>query len=888
VTKWHGAALALPRRSATREGVFRSPLFVAVLCVLALLALACGQLGAQPQAELVVGTAQDRRSLVRFHEVEYQGERTYRWSEPRAAIFLYGFEGRPALVTLRLAAARPPELSPIALALQADGRALGSFPVGVDWRRYHLLVPTSAIGETPLLLDTAAFTVGGEDTRLLGVAVSAFGSRATMDSGLLPPFERSVFLLSLPLLAALGVWRWRGRFELAALLAMPLLLLIFWAAAFPAQAGYWLPTLLWPWWPLVPLLLVVGWPWLTTIWHHVVAIVRQQPWLGGLGIGLALLALWGARLGLPHWLATLGLISGALLALVAAGRGKALNKDSQQAVDVEEQLPSPSLAIDGQEVLAIAAITLLALTLRVVELGEQPLGLWRDEARHGLLALQIWQDSAFRPIYVVEGADLPALLFYLMAPIVGIFGPELWSARLVSALAGALTPLALWWALRPLLGARAVLGAATLLAGASWALSMSRWAFPATLDTFFVLCAIGAALRALAHTGLQAQGMLASLLIAVSVFYAALAAYTYHTGRVAPLILAAVVAAYLGRDWRAWRRALPLLMLALFVGVFTLGPLLYFYAENAEGFNRRVGRVTVFDSIELDRHAPAALLLRNIERYAAMWHLRGEPNGRHHAPEVPMLDPVAGLLFLLGLGIAAHGLFGGDARDRRPAVLLTWLGLALIPGVFSSEAPHAMRSLPALAPACALMGLALAALLPHGDTRRIGSIALAFGTRDATRVRNNALLALALFCSLTFNGWLYFGQMAQDPRVYREFDTVETAMGRLVRSADALGEPVTVLLPERVRERETLRFLTDGLAIAFYDGRAPVLDPQAAALIVLAGDASSDELAAAQAALGAGALLLEGGPRYPDGTAVLRGIGRGAAARRLWDDFEGF
>ncbi|NJM07604.1 hypothetical protein HC891_17615, partial [Candidatus Gracilibacteria bacterium] len=434
-------AIALPGRSATSDRPWYAPLFFCGLFVLALLALTLGHAVIQPSETLVVGTAVDRRALVRFHEIELQGATAFRWSEPQAAVFLYGFDGRPALVTLRLAAARPPELSPVTLTIRSEGAVIGNVPVGVDWRRYHLLVPTNRNGDTPVVLETAEFSAGGDDTRLIGVALSAVASRFTVAAGLFPPFVRSVFLLSLPLIAALGIWRWRRNLSVAAAVTLPLLLLVVWAAAYPALAGYWLPTLLWPGWPLIPLLLLAGWPWFVRAGRGAIALVQGRCWLSGCGAVVALLALCGVWLGLPLWLAVVGVLGGTLLALAARAGG--ILGSGTGIVPV---------AVSRGELLAVAAISALALGLRFVNLGEQPLGLWRDEARHGLLALQIWQEPSFRPIYVVEGADLPALLFYLMAPLVGLFGPELWTARFTSALAGALTPLALWWAVRPLLG----------------------------------------------------------------------------------------------------------------------------------------------------------------------------------------------------------------------------------------------------------------------------------------------------------------------------------------------------------------------------------------------------------------------------------------------------
>ena len=151
-------------------------------------------------------------------------------------------------------------------------------------------------------------------------------------------------------------------------------------------------------------------------------------------------------------------------------------------------------------VLALSAITLLALALRLAGLDGLPLGMWRDEARHGLLALRILHDPSYRPVYVPNVADIPALLFYLAAVPIQLFGAHPWTIRLIPALAGALTPLALYFVARPLFGTRAALLAATLLAVSVWQISLSRLAFAATLGPPLTLLAIGLVWRALMST----------------------------------------------------------------------------------------------------------------------------------------------------------------------------------------------------------------------------------------------------------------------------------------------------------------------------------------------------------------------------------------------------
>ncbi|NCC32308.1 MAG: hypothetical protein EOM24_09820, partial [Chloroflexia bacterium] len=490
-------------------------------------------------------------------------------------------------------------------------------------------------------------------------------------------------------------------------------------------------------------------------------------------------------------------------------------------------------------------------------------------------------------------------------------GPHPWSVRLVSALAGALTPLALYWASAPLIGRRAALIAAGLLASASWALSMSRWAFPATLDHLLVLTALGLIWRTLpvdsSRLGLlavprtkpevdQPLGSAASSVIGMALagLLGGLAMYTYHTGRLAPVALGAAVVIRLGLNPYLWRKAAPGLAIALVVGALTITPLGLAILGDLEGYNRRVGTVSWLDANNPDSRTPLALALDNMQRYALAYHAVGERNGRHHLPDVPLLDPVTGLLLALGLGAALPRL-----RQQPGFLVVVALGVIyLVPAVLSNDAPHAMRALGTLAPACMLAGIGFIGLrygLGGSDqsspvwTNKPAEVGLASrspriyarSTPAHTVMRSAALVLLG--ASLLFNLWLYFGVMRLEPRVYGEFDLVETAVGRLIQQHHSqnnlASEDLTIYLPEALRTTDTVRFLTWGIEIGRYDGRP--LEAQGAAVILLPASAEEAEQAAALATLGAEGRALGVVATTPNGTPLVRAFGRGQAADRI-------
>lgn len=887
----HLGAAPVSRRPY-RASITTAPLLISAGLLVLTLALMLGaNLFVQTGYALHVGDRGDERVLVRFHGVEDNGSETYRWSEPLFGVYLWGFEGRPAIVDIRLTAPRPDGSPPTLLSLSSAGVDLGSFTVEPGWRHYHILAPTNASGETALSLETPEY-IPASDPRPLGVVLSDVRVIDVSGRQLLPPPIRSLFLLSLPLLGWLLAWRLKVRRPVAISIGILLAIVAAWATARPVASGYFLPTLYWPWFPALPLALLVFTPQLGRLITTARQAIIGYPAIGWIGLGLALAALLAIRLGLPMPLGLAGLIVGGWAGL------QLIDHSSESAEQAEDQKIGSTMTR-----IALVATVLVAIFLRFYNLDGQPAGLWRDESRHGLQALQIWNDPSYRPVYVVEGADLPALLFYLMAPVVGLLGPHVWSVRLVSALVGALTPLALYWAARPLIGRRAALIGAALIAWASWSLSMSRWAFPATLDHLLTLTAIGLAWRGLGssdrETGDRRQGTRdreaaagrwrstrSIMQLGLAGLFAGLATYAYHTGRVAPLALAAIVLLRLGFSWPAWKRALPGLIAAAVVGLLVMAPLLSFIGRDLGGYNRRVSQVSVLTSNYLDIHSPIGLILDNTGRYLQMWHVQGEPNGRHHLPNAPMLDPLVGLLLVVGVGMVLRG---GAAARRRWALLII-PAVYLVPAVFSTDAPHAMRALGSLAPTCMLAGLALNGLVsisrwPDGRRpsaqRRNGKSFFARGFLS----RSPIFVLAVLLASLAFNSWIYFGVMRVDPAVYDEFDVLETTMGRIAQAPAESSDPelrnVTVYLPAKLRGTDTIRFLTSSARSMPYDERP--LPAEGVALLIIPGDATPAAQAEALASLGPQATPLASLPTYPGSDRpIIFAYARGEAAARVF------
>ena len=89
----------------------------------------------------------------------------------------------------------------------------------------------------------------------------------------------------------------------------------------------------------------------------------------------------------------------------------------------------------GLEIVLLLGIVGLASALRFLRLDSFPEGVWFDEAEYGLLVRRILIDDSFRPIYA-PSANMAAPFLYFIAATFKVFGDDIISLRLVSALAG--------------------------------------------------------------------------------------------------------------------------------------------------------------------------------------------------------------------------------------------------------------------------------------------------------------------------------------------------------------------------------------------------------------------------------------------------------------------
>jgi len=390
------------------------------------------------------------------------------------------------------------------------------------------------------------------------------------------------------------------------------------------------------------------------------------------------------------WAALLWL-GGMLAALLVAWR------EEPHARAGDAPTPRLSSPVGYREGALLAAVLVGALALRTWHLSSEPYGVWFDEVDSAANA-QALLHLPFQAYAPGNYGHNPSLYFYLLAALIHIGGSGIGTIRLASALFGVLGVLAAYLIGRRAGGPALGLPAAALIGVAAWSITFSRVAMPDIAVPAMVGLGICALCYAL-YTPSAFSFLLSGLVLGLSLL-------TYQGAFLPALAALALTAGRLRLDAAFRRRALAsvaFLPLGMLVGAL---PLLVASHLDPAYATARISSVSITHEYGDWAHLLPAIL-RNVERHALMFTVSGDLNGRHNLPGAPMLDPLTGSLFLLGLGICLRHIWHWFY-----ALLLLWLGASLLGGILSmaGDAPQGARSIGALIPAALIAALPLAAI----------------------------------------------------------------------------------------------------------------------------------------------------------------------------------
>lgn len=330
--------------------------------------------------------------------------------------------------------------------------------------------------------------------------------------------------------------------------------------------------------------------------------------------------------------------------------------------------------------LLLLGILGIAIFFRFFHLYETPPGLYPDEAMNGNNAYEANLTGNYKVFYP-ENNGREGLFINMQALSIKLLGNTAYALRLVSAIFGVLTVLALYFFVREYTGNdRLALLSGFLLATSFWHIIFSRIGFRAITAPFYLTAGLAFLYYAWnKHNGRDHTKGVVGCIIGGILF--GLGFHSYIAYRVAPLILIPPLLLFL-RDARERKEGCVLCLPALFL-FFTLiatVPLVIYFGQHPNDFLGRTSQISIFSAAN-----PFLQLTINTAKTVGMFFYAGDFNPRHNLQGAPELWWPVAIFFIIGIF---------ESYRRRYIVPFLWSVVMILPVAFSSEGiPHALRSI---------------------------------------------------------------------------------------------------------------------------------------------------------------------------------------------------
>ncbi|MCX7856127.1 MAG: glycosyltransferase family 39 protein, partial [Anaerolineae bacterium] len=385
--------------------------------------------------------------------------------------------------------------------------------------------------------------------------------------------------------------------------------------------------------------------------------------------------------------------------------------------------------------LPLALLLLSAFLARAVALNTIPANFGGDEGTQALEALRLLGPPLGNP-FATGWYSVPTLSFLAAGLWMKLFGATVAGARALSALAGTASVLATWLLARRLGGDWVGWGAAVLVAFGHYALHFSRLASNQIADALLGPLVLYFLLRGLESGGDGHPQGDRHLDLALAGVVLGLSWYAYFGARLMTVIVGLYLTGRALGEGSGFLARYGRGLVALAVGfALVLWPLALYYIAHPADFLSRYNQVSIFASgwlareMSLTGKSAAALLLQQFWKSVSAFNFTPDPTFWYR-PGIPLLDPVSGVFFILGLTVAFW-------RVRRPGggLLLLWFWAFILLGWALTENPPSSQRGVGIIPAVAI-------LTALGITETVQAIRLRFTFRASLYALLLILIAL--------------------------------------------------------------------------------------------------------------------------------------------------
>ena len=487
-----------------------------------------------------------------------------------------------------------------------------------------------------------------------------------------------------------------------------------------------------------------------------------------------------------------------------------MSPDPHSTIDEYRTWRRPGLVLS----LAMVAVLIVALFLRVYRLDSVPFGWHPDEAVYALYARDILAGRSF-PIFFASWTGREVMYSYFEAGAFGLLGDSMFTARLVSAFIGMLTVAGTYALGRRMFNRRVGLFASALIAVSLLHVIDSRNGYRAVIQPLIQLPALIFLFQGL-RLSLNKSRLYWQTFVLAGVFLG-LTQYTYSASRFFPVVVLSIVALgwIFARPQIAPHGRALLLMFGVALAVFA--PLLWYFLHNWDAVFGRAGDLSVFAS-RWAQGQPWQRLLESVRDTLGMFTVRGDPNYRFNLADQPVFGLVEGVFFYAGFLLCLLRAVKLRGLSRLAHLsLLAWLAIMLLPMTLSAEGlPYYLRAIGTLPAIYFLPALALDACLEWGQrllgARRSKPVLVMAGA-------GVLLLAFGLLAANTYRD--YFSKWHANPRNDDDRHVAMVYLADYLRQHGWKGE---LYISTEFVEHPTLAFLA-GLTddqfseIHWFDGR---------------------------------------------------------------------
>lgn len=265
------------------------------------------------------------------------------------------------------------------------------------------------------------------------------------------------------------------------------------------------------------------------------------------------------------------------------------------------------------------------------------------------------------------------LYFYIILLSFKIFGVTNFALRLPSAIFGILSILVFFILLKNVLkeGGKpyfSFLGA-FILTTSRWFINFSRFSFEATFLLFIELLSLLFILLFIKKRD--------NLFLFLSAIFAGLSFLSYTPGRIFFLL----PLTYLFIKKINFKKIFYFILTFLIISA----PLIFYLLVHKD---MRVTKISVF-SQNVSVPLKLSLISSNIQKTALMFNISGDLNGRHNFPGKSALNPILGILFILGIILA-----GRNIHDYRNKIFLFYFLISIFPTLITQpiDNPNMLRT----------------------------------------------------------------------------------------------------------------------------------------------------------------------------------------------------